>query len=551
MVRERRVEGVRIGKVRQRSMMLIAVASGVFVFLVFLKIAWVSDDAYIIFRSLEQLFDGNGPRWNPHNRVQGYTSPLWYWSLAVFRIFSGEVFLNAIIASGVFFVATMFLIARLLRDSLKWLATMALLVSSIGFFDYTTAGLENALCYFLITIYMSLYYGLFAAIAAETPTQAATVDGLGDRQKKRLVQWLLLCFGFLLTCRHDMATLMLLPTVYAAWSYRHCFSASEQTLAALIGLSPIIVWSIFSLVYYGALVPNTAYAKINTGISRSENWRAGFHYLVECIRLDAITPAVVIGSPLVLITRRTGQVAALVGGVVVNFAYILSVGGDFMVGRFLSFAYLVTILVLMLYVIDTGTAYGRKRAAMILAGAIVYMVFYHHTPVNSPLVYSNHAKWPTGAVDERAHYAEASLSKYCEHRDVPYFPTHRMARAGYRFSKGKKRYLEHDQLGYFGYWAGLDTIIVDPCALTDPLLARLPVNRNVRHRVGHFYRKMPDGYRSSIVQDDDLITDHDLNEFNKKLKIITQSEDLFSWERIKTIVAMNLGLYNDMIPVEY
>ena len=48
-------------------------------------------------------------------------------------------------------------------------------------------------------------------------------------------------------------------------------------------------------------------------------------------------------------------------------------------------------------------------------------------------------------------------------------------------------------------------------------------------------RKVPDGYRRSILQNDDLIT----------------SEDLFSWERMKTIVAMNLGLYNHMIPAEH
>lgn len=540
-----------MGKARQRSMTLIAAAGGVFVFLVFLKIAWVTDDAYIIFRSLEQLFDGNGPRWNPHNRVQVYTSPLWYWSLAVFRIFSDNVFLNAVIASGVFFVATMLLIAKLLSDSLKWLATMGLLVSSIGFFDYTTAGLENALCYFLITIYLSLYYQLFATVAAETPAQKATVDGDDRKQRKRLVRGLLLCFGFVLTCRHDMVTLMLLPTVYAAWSSRHWFSAGELTSAVLIGLSPIIVWSTFSLVYYGALVPNTAYAKINTGISRSETWRSGFHYLITCTQVDAITSAVVVGSPLMLITTRTRHVVALVGGIAINLAYILSVGGDFMVGRFLSFGYLVTVLVLMLYVIDTGTASGRQWAAIILAGAVVYMVFYHHTPVNSPLVYSNKAKAPPSAIDERGHYEEASLVKYCEHRDAPYFPVYPEAKAGYEFSKGKKRYVEMGRLGYFSYWAGLDRIIVDPYALTDPLLARLPVDRNARQRIGHFRRKLPDGYRRSILQNDDLITNQDLNEFNKKVKIITQSEDLFSWERIKTIVAMNLGLYNDMIPAEY
>lgn len=46
---------------------------------------------------------------------------------------------------------------------------------------------------------------------------------------------------------------------------------------------------------------------------------------------------------------------------------------------------------------------------------------------------------------------------------------------------------------------------------------------------------MLDGYGRSILQNDDLIT----------------GEDLFSWERMKTIGAMNLELYNHMSPAEY
>ena len=36
--------------------------------LVFFKNAWVADDAYIAFRSVEQLFAGHGPRWNMDER---------------------------------------------------------------------------------------------------------------------------------------------------------------------------------------------------------------------------------------------------------------------------------------------------------------------------------------------------------------------------------------------------------------------------------------------------------------------------------------------------
>ena len=52
---------------------------------VFIKNAWVTEDAYIIFRSVEQVFAGNGPVWNPHERVQAFTSPLWFGVLVLTR----------------------------------------------------------------------------------------------------------------------------------------------------------------------------------------------------------------------------------------------------------------------------------------------------------------------------------------------------------------------------------------------------------------------------------------------------------------------------------
>ena len=44
--------------------------------LVFLKNAWVCEDAFINFRSLDQLFAGNGPNWNGDVRAQVYTNML-------------------------------------------------------------------------------------------------------------------------------------------------------------------------------------------------------------------------------------------------------------------------------------------------------------------------------------------------------------------------------------------------------------------------------------------------------------------------------------------
>ena len=65
------------GTADRRSIILAVVAYTVAIG-IFVKNAWVAEDAYIVFRSVEQLFAGNGPVWNPHERVQAFTSPLWF-----------------------------------------------------------------------------------------------------------------------------------------------------------------------------------------------------------------------------------------------------------------------------------------------------------------------------------------------------------------------------------------------------------------------------------------------------------------------------------------
>ena len=44
---------------------------------VVLQSAWLCDDAYITYRTVDNFVSGLGLRWNPIERVQAYTHPLW------------------------------------------------------------------------------------------------------------------------------------------------------------------------------------------------------------------------------------------------------------------------------------------------------------------------------------------------------------------------------------------------------------------------------------------------------------------------------------------
>src|SRR5262245_48503581 len=65
----------------------------VFAFLLlFIRTAWVNDDAYITFRTIDNFLHGFGLRWNINERVQTYTHPLWMLMMLAASAISGEMY---------------------------------------------------------------------------------------------------------------------------------------------------------------------------------------------------------------------------------------------------------------------------------------------------------------------------------------------------------------------------------------------------------------------------------------------------------------------------
>ena len=64
--------------------------------------AWIGDDAYITFRTVENFVHGRGLTWNIAERVQAFTHPLWVLCLSVTCRFSDEYYLTPILLSLAF-----------------------------------------------------------------------------------------------------------------------------------------------------------------------------------------------------------------------------------------------------------------------------------------------------------------------------------------------------------------------------------------------------------------------------------------------------------------
>jgi len=54
--------------------------------------AWVADDAYITFSTIENFHNGYGLRWNITERVQSYTHPLWMINLLIGKYIINDLY---------------------------------------------------------------------------------------------------------------------------------------------------------------------------------------------------------------------------------------------------------------------------------------------------------------------------------------------------------------------------------------------------------------------------------------------------------------------------
>jgi arabinofuranosyltransferase len=127
-------------------------------------------------------------------------------------------------------------------------------------------------------------------------------------------------------------------------------------------------------------------------------------------------------------------------------------------------------------------------------------------------------------------------------------PRHPWYRAGLEYGKSEEQVhvgglIVNLAIGYSGFAAGPTKHFIDEIGLSDPLIARLPIPVNGSFRPGHFFREMPEGYVASVAQNANLIADPDLRQYYEPLRLMTRGP-LWSFERIKTIVAFQLGWYN-------
>lgn len=481
-----------------------------------LRSAWVSDDAYITLRTIDNWVRGFGLRWNVGERVQSFTHPLWMLLLSPVYALLRHGFASTLLVALLTTVGALVALVRLARSGGHALVAVVLLALSRGFVDFSTSGLENPLTHLLI----ALFVGSYAVREASLHQQA-------------------LIAGLLALSRAD-ALLVVLPALAHSSALDRAQHGARHTGRALaVGLSPLIAWELFSLFYYGSLVPNTAYAKLNTGIPRAEAALQGLVYLIQSLSWDpALFVAAGLGVALGMRGRRRHeQLLAL--GVVLYLLYLLWIGGDFMLGRFLTLP-----LFLAVCIIAVSRA-PFERPALVLSTLLPFGLLLLHPNATERYVAGEFLY--SGIADERAFYRESSsLMMYARGHSVPNY--HWVADGLAARARGDK-VLVHANVGFLGYYAGPTVHIIDFFALADPLLARLPAAANPTWRVGHFARHLPPGYVQTVQTGSCVMQDRNLCEYYQALREVVAG-DLFSWRRLVTLVKLQLGAYDSLIDRE-
>jgi arabinofuranosyltransferase len=290
---------------------------------------WMADDAFINLRIVEVTLRGDPFAFNPGERVEAGTSPLWIALLTVARVTLGwAVDLAWIAVAGGLALTLLGLVAAVAAavtvnradaaPRTVWPAGALVLAALPPMWDFATSGLETGLTF----AWLGGCHWLLGRRLA--------------RGGQRPPWWLPVVLGLGPLIRPDLALFSVAFVVVLV-----VLSGRGRLAAVGWALLPAGVFEVFRMAWFASLVPNPALAKEAGGA----DWGQGLAYLDNLVRpyglvlplvLLAVWAASVAGPTLRDGGRRLAVlVAAPVLAGIVHGVWVLRIGGDFMHGRLL------------------------------------------------------------------------------------------------------------------------------------------------------------------------------------------------------------------------
>lgn len=506
--------------------------------LVITLLAWQSDDAYHAYAMAKNLVDGNGFVYNIGERASASSCPLFTLVIALGYFFIRHMFLVSLLICIIFSISAYSIVVhRFCKDKKQVIITFFTLLCSSSFISYTTSGLENSMLYFLAALFLSKYFSL-------------------EKYNAKDMFYMAILISLIAMTRMD-AVLMFVPMIlYVYLAKRDNVSFAKAVVLGLSGLSPFVLWELFSLFYYGFFVPNTAFVKLGTNIPKHDYIVRGCQYVFNTIICDPIVLFIPFVCVIFLIFTKKFKNIHLALGVVLYGLYIIYIGGDFMMGRHFTVMFLMSVIGLIYFANselsdkDTGLVEYRTLGSKLIAAVIMCCVVYSMTTnvITTQFEFGQNFNSPIS--DERGTYFKwTSLFNNA----VSYINTGHMCITSAWNDQGVQDLIEADlDSGILKMVPGItkydhnDMYLNDLYGLGDPYLSKLPAVYEEGWRIGHMYREAPEGYYESIMFGGNQIRNEAASEYYDVIRLITHG-DLFDSERIKAIIDINLGKYDYLI----
>jgi arabinofuranosyltransferase len=486
---------------------LLAAAAVALLLAAIVHASWLCEDAFITLRTVDNWVNGHGLRWNVSERVQSYTHPLWMLCVALVYALTRDATSALLVPSLLATATCLILFLRRASDRRSAAAVVLLLTATKAFVEFSSPGLENPLVHLLLVVYC-----VCAARALATGARLGPV---------------VLSTALLLLTRLDLLWLLLPSLVGTAWAARAELARWRTWLWA----APLVAWEAFSLVYYGFPLPNTAYAKLETGVPVDETLAQGLRYLKACWLYDPVSAVLIVTALLVGFASRRRWLLLLALGIVAWLAYLVRVGGDFMLGRLLTPALLVAGVVIA----DGLPARALRFAPWLAAGVLLASLALPRSPLwGAPRTHER--RWlPENLTDERSMAYPSNGLFYPREPGGP--RAHPWVQEVLAAVAAGVRVKPYRSVGIVGYYAGPSLHIIDEFGLCDPLLARLPAEP--AWSPGHFSRRVPAGYLETLRDGRNQLADRELARRYDELATIVRGP-LFTSERWRAILSWNL-----------
>ena len=515
----------------------------IFFALILATIGWkiynfMTDDAYISFRYISNMYLGRGPVWNPppFHPVEGYTSFLWVIILYLTWIISGIIppdsanYISLIFGYGSIFVVYIMLSKIKLNHNLNkyrkliTILTLLYIVSNRTFLTWLSSGLETSLFNYLIILWV--YY----------------ISFFDKKDNKWQLKMGFVCSLLYLT-RPDGLLFASLTSLYIVYN-----KYKEKDLKSLIYFSPIaiipthILWRKF---YYGDWFPNTYYAKYvrawpESGIKYSTSFIIEYGYW-----LLLIIAAFYLIKNIKNIKQIKLDKSILVLAILIHFLYYtLIIGGDHFEFRVYSH------LTMLLPIIFVWILNKLSKNILISSALLIFAIYlsipipwshwyhtkdrntransfslrYNVTPYMPSLLKPLSQKWFKDQLWLIRH------SVCCRQQEHKIFLIDRLNNIPSRQEGEKIKWSEKNTIawGTVGAisWVFPNVAVIDFLGLNDRVVSKAPVKKQNSERHMAHDRMAPNGYINCFMPSVSI----DIKTPGSQLKTFRNKEDIATFD---------------------